>query len=139
MTRRIEWGECDPAGIVFNPNFFSYFDHATTMLYEAVGWPKARMLAEFGAAGCPLVETTARFLRPCRYGDTVEIVTEVLDLGRSSFGIGHTLTCEGAVCVEGREKRVWTIRDAETGRLRSEPVPDEIRALFLGEGPGAAG
>ena len=59
LTRRVEWGDCDPAGIVFNPQFFRWFDHGTTMLYEAAGWPKQEMLAKFDAAGCPLTRSTA--------------------------------------------------------------------------------
>ena len=39
LARRIEWGDCDPAGIVFNPRFFAFFDDATTLLVEAAGWP----------------------------------------------------------------------------------------------------
>ena len=26
---RIEWGDCDPAGIIFNPRYFEIFDAAT--------------------------------------------------------------------------------------------------------------
>lgn len=130
MRRRIEWGDCDPAGIVFNPNFFSYFDHATTLLYEAAGWPKQRMLAEYGIAGCPLVTTGATFKRPCRYGDDVEITSRVAEVRNSSFDIVHVLSLAGETCVEGKETRVWSEKDPETGRLRSKPIPDEIRARF---------
>lgn len=132
MTRRIEWGDCDPAGIVFNPNFFAYFDHATTLLYEAAGWPKPRMLAEFGIAGCPLVATNASFRKPCRFGENVEIASRVVDIGRSSFAIAHSLSSGGSVCVEAEETRVWTERDADTGALRSRPIPDAVRAAFRG-------
>lgn len=128
--RRIEWGDCDPAGIVFNPNFFSYFDHSTALLYEAAGWPKARMLADFGIAGCPLVATKANFRRPCRFGDDVEITSRILDVRTSSFDVGHTLTLAGEICVEGEETRVWTETDPE-GRLKSRPVPDAVRERFL--------
>ena len=79
LTRRVEWGDCDPAGIVFNPQFFRWFDHGTTMLYEAAGWPKQEMLKRFDAAGCPLVDTRASFKAPCRYGDDVEITTEIVE------------------------------------------------------------
>lgn len=133
VTRLIEWGDCDPAGIVFNPNFFAYFDHCTTLLYEAAGWPKPKMLTEFGIAGCPLVTTGATFKRPCRYGDTVEITTRIVTVGASSFEIEHVLTLDGAVCVEGREKRVWAVEDAATGALRSAPIPDDVRARFLSD------
>ena len=32
---QIEWGHCDPAGIVFNSRFFEFFDHSTWLLMEA--------------------------------------------------------------------------------------------------------
>src|SRR5207342_3366270 len=53
VSRRIEWGDRDPAGIVFNPRFFAFFDDATAMLFEAAGWPLARAVAEFGILGWP--------------------------------------------------------------------------------------
>lgn len=128
-SRVIEWGDCDPAGIVFNPQFFRFFDHGTALLYGAAGWPKPRMLEHFGVAGCPLVSTEASFHAPCRYGDEVEIVSSIVELGRSSFRIEHKLTRQGLLSVTGREVRVWTVRDAE-GKLSSAPIPDEVRIAF---------
>jgi 4-hydroxybenzoyl-CoA thioesterase len=132
LTRRIEWGDCDPAGIVFNPNFFSFFDHGTTMLYEAAGWPKQFMLEKFGAAGCPLVETRATFKAPCRYGDDVAITSTIADIRNSSFDIRHELVKDGKLCVEGFETRVWTVRDPAPGRLKSAAIPEEVAKRFRG-------
>lgn len=128
-TRMIEWGDCDPAGIVFNPQFFRFFDHGTALLYGAAGWPKPRMLERFGVAGCPLVSTEASFHSPCRYGDQVAIVSSIVELGRSSFRIEHKLNMDGVLCVAGKEVRVWTVRDAH-GALKSAAIPDEVRAAF---------
>lgn len=132
LFRRVEWGDCDPAGIVFNPQFFRWFDHGTTMLYEATGMPKQEMLAAHGGAGCPLVETKATFRAPCSYGDDVEITSEIVELGTKSFQIRHTLTKDGEVRVEGFETRVWTVHDTERG-LRGAPIPEEVAAMFRGE------
>lgn len=133
LMRRVEWGDCDPAGIVFNPQFFRWFDHGTTMLYEAAGWPKQQMLARFGAAGCPLVDTRAVFRAPCRFGDDVAITTEIVAVKDRSFDIRHTLTRGEVLCVEGFETRVWTVSDSERG-LKSAPLPPELVARFRGEG-----
>ena len=135
VTRRIEWGDCDPAGIVFNPNYFSFFDHCTALLYEAAGWPKHVMVEAFGIAGCPLVETRATFRAPCRYGDEVLIASTVADVRNSSFDIRHELSKGGQLRVEGSETRVWTANDPETGRLRSAPLPPEVAARFRAETP----
>lgn len=135
LRRRVEWGDCDPAGIVFNPQFFRWFDHGTAMLYEAAGWPKPEMLERFGALGCPLVETHAKFLAPCRHGDDVDITSEVAEVKNRSFDIRHTLSRQGTVCVEGFETRVWTVKDPERG-LKSAPLPEELAARFRGDTPG---
>jgi 4-hydroxybenzoyl-CoA thioesterase len=126
LQRRIEWGDCDPAGIVFNPRYFAFFDHGTAMLMEAAGWTKPVLLQAFGILGIPVVETRARFLAPCAFGDDVAIATTVLDVRRSSFDIRHQLLKGDALCVEGHETRVWAVRDAGTGRMKSSPMPQEV-------------
>lgn len=133
VSRRIEWGDCDPAGIVFNPNYFAFFDHCTALLYEAAGWPKHLMVETFGIAGCPLVETRATFRAPCRYGDDVRIASTVADIRNSSFDIKHELTNGERISVEGFETRVWTAKDPKTGRLKSASLPPEVAARFRGE------
>src|ERR1051325_9949034 len=88
----IQFGDCDPAGIVYYPNYFRFFDNATAaLLAAALGTNKRRWLEKFGSAGIPMVDTSARFLKPSRFGDIVEIHSEITELGRSSFSILHTL------------------------------------------------
>ncbi len=129
-TLQIEWGHCDPAGIVFNPRFFEFFDWNTALLFErALGVRKSEVLKKFGGSGIPLVETRAKFLVPCRYGDMVDIKTTIKKLGRSSFDVEHRLYNGDTLAVEAEEVRVWTARDSE-GRMRAAPLPEEIVAKF---------
>jgi 4-hydroxybenzoyl-CoA thioesterase len=126
---RIEWGDCDPAGIVFYPRYFEIFDASTAALFErALDMSKIRQLAHFDFAGYPLVRTRARFIRPTRFGDDV-VVDTTIGFGRSSFDIEHRLTHNGHTCVECSEKRVWVVRD-ESGRLKSHPVPEAVLVKF---------
>lgn len=128
-TRRIEWGECDPAGIVFYPRFFAMFDNATTLLFSAaLGMTKYQFLAKYDCAGYPMVDTRARFLVPARFGDDVTIETSITEIKRSSFQITHLLKkADGALGVEGFETRVWTGRDpADPSKIRSQPIPAEV-------------
>jgi 4-hydroxybenzoyl-CoA thioesterase len=123
--RRIEWGDCDAAGIVFNPRFFAFFDHGTTMLIEAAGWPLRRAADTFGIMGWPLVATRASFRAPCTYGEEVTITSRIVEVRNSSFDVEHVLEKRGIPCV-------WTRRDPETAQLRSAPLPPEVgRALPL--------
>jgi 4-hydroxybenzoyl-CoA thioesterase len=133
-TRRltIEWGHCDPAGIVFNPRFFEFFDWSTAMLlFAASGMTKADMMTAYGLAGAPVVATSAQFLKPCSFGDEVTIVSTVLKVGRSSFEVEHRLFRGDTLAVEGRETRVWTVADGKGG-IRSEPLPERLAARLRG-------
>ncbi|HOP18937.1 MAG TPA: acyl-CoA thioesterase [Amphiplicatus sp.] len=134
---RIEWGECDPAGIVYAPRFLDMFSENTIRLFEAAGLPKKREMLETGEfGGFPMVDLSARFLRPAAYGDDVLVESAAPVFGNSSFTVDHRLTRDGETCVECTEKRVWTMRDPETGRLHAMRVPDHVRALFAdGKGP----
>jgi 4-hydroxybenzoyl-CoA thioesterase len=133
LSRRIEWGDCDPAGIVFNPRFFAFFDHGTSMLIEAAGWSFARVAVEFGAVGWPLVANRASFKAPSSHGEDVTITTRVTEVRNSSFDIHHLLAKEGELRVEAFETRVWTRRDSEAGGLRATRLPDPLRAALLGQ------
>lgn len=134
LTRRvrIEWGQCDPAGIVYAPRYLDMFGESTILLFEAAGLPRKRdMLRDLGVAGFPMVDVSARFVRPTAYGDDVTIESAVPVFGNASFTIGHRLLLDGALCVECTEKRVWTVPAPDRpGGLRAERVPDEIRAMF---------
>jgi 4-hydroxybenzoyl-CoA thioesterase len=126
----VEWGHCDPAGIVFHPRYFEWFDACAAALFTQVsGLTKAEMLARYGAAGIPVVEAGAKFLAPCRYGDPVRVETRVSAFRRSAFDVRHLVSNGGAPAVEGWSTRVWTARDGE-GRLRSQPLPAELLAQF---------
>jgi len=133
LSRRqftIEWGYCDPAGIVFNSRFFEFFDWGTWALFEAALGVKPADLAEvFGIVGIPLVDASARFLAPARFGDVVELTSQVKEFRRSSFDVEHRLTVGGSLAVEGLESRVWATRDASS-RIKSQPIPDEVIARF---------
>jgi 4-hydroxybenzoyl-CoA thioesterase len=129
-TTRIEWGDCDPAGIIFYARYFDIFDVSTTMLLErALGMTKIKYLAAYDFLGHPLVETRARFLLPTRYGDEVTIETAVTACGRSSFKLEHRLAKDGALAVEGSETRVWVARHAaEPQRMQAQPIPADVVA-----------
>lgn len=128
----IEWGHCDPAGIVFNSRFFEFFDWSTWVLFEAaLGVKPPDLGAAFGIIGIPLVDARANFHAPARFGDVVELASRVSEFRRSSFDVAHELIVHGELAVEGRETRVWAGRDkSDASRLKARPIPDDVIARF---------
>jgi 4-hydroxybenzoyl-CoA thioesterase len=35
---QIQWGDCDPANIVYYPRYFEMFDDSTSIMFEAAGF-----------------------------------------------------------------------------------------------------
>jgi 4-hydroxybenzoyl-CoA thioesterase len=129
QTVRIRWGDCDPAGIIFYPRYFEIFDAAIAALFErALGITKHEMFTAYEFAGWPLVRTHARFIKPTRFGDDVEVETNVR-FGRSSFDLTHRVTLKGELCVQCEEKRVWIVRDTDN-RIKSHPIPEAVLKKF---------
>jgi 4-hydroxybenzoyl-CoA thioesterase len=127
----IQWGDCDPAGIVYFPRYYEYFDACTNALFERVGLAKHEMIEKYKILGIPLVETRARYLVPSTFGDTVTVESSITEWGRSSFSVEHKLFKGETLAVEGFEKRVWTVRvPGEPKRLKSEAIPREVVERF---------
>ena len=127
----IEWGDCDPAGIVYFPRFFEYFDACTNALFERAGFRKAEMLKTYGLLGIPMIDTRAQFYVAVSFGETVTVETRIVEWGRSSFQVEHKLYKGSELAAEGKEKRVWTVRDPQSQKgMRSEPIPDEVKVRF---------
>ena len=132
MTLEVPFGDCDPAGIVYFPNYFRYFDNATAQLFSAaLGVNKRLWIERFGIVGIPVVDTGARFVRPSRFGDAVVIETAIEELKRSSFVIAHRLLNGDELAVEAREVRVWAAPDPDRdGAIRALPLPAEVRTAL---------
>lgn len=127
----IEWGDCDPADIVYFPNYFAWFDASLMHHFAAAGLPKKELLRRYDLVGWPMIETSARFHKPSTYGDTVTIETCITKFGRTSFEVEHKLKRGEEVAVEGFERHVLVGRDPENPKkMKPVPIPAEVIALF---------
>ena len=127
----VQFGDCDPGGIVFFPNFSRWMDAASLMFFTQCGVPPWRVLErERGIVGTPLIEINTKFLKTVTYGETIDISTHVEEWRAKVFIQIHRVTRGDDVVCEGREVRAFVKRDADNpDRLRAIPVPDDIRAL----------
>ncbi len=128
----VEWGDCDPAGIVFNPRFFEFFDANSWLLFEtALGVKHHEIATAFDILGIPLVDARANFLKPIKFGDTIEIASRVNEFRRSSFDVEHRISVGGALAVEGGETRVWAVRSKDDpDKIAAASIPKNVIAKF---------
>jgi 4-hydroxybenzoyl-CoA thioesterase len=131
---RIEWGDCDPAGIVFYPRYFMMLDACTAHLLErGTGLNKFKLLQAQQFAGFPMVDTRARFLVPLRFGDDVTIESSITKVGTSSFEVRHAILKGTELAVEGYEVRVWVGRDpVDPAKIKAQPIPQAVVKVLQG-------
>jgi 4-hydroxybenzoyl-CoA thioesterase len=127
----VQFGDCDPAGIVFFPNFARWMDAASLSFFMQCGLPPWRELVKTrGIVGTPVLEVDTRFLVAATYGQTLTVATQVQEWRAKVFVQLHRVTRGDELICEGREVRAFVRRDAdEPDRLRAMPVPDDIKTL----------
>ena len=128
-TVRVEFGDCDPAGIVWFPNFFRWIDAASRHFFAECGVPRWEETAQtLGVIGTPLVDTQAKFVATASYGDTLQIHTRVREWRGKSFVQAYRVMRGDTLILECEEVRIFGGRHPD-GRLRAVPVPAEIARL----------
>jgi 4-hydroxybenzoyl-CoA thioesterase len=127
----VHFGDCDPAGIVFFPNFSKWMDQSSLAFFMACGVPPWRELAlTRGIIGTPLLEIHTRFLKPATYGETLEIHTTIEHWERKTFTHRHLVKRGDELLCEGTEVRAFVVKDPAQGhRIKAIAVPEDIRAL----------
>lgn len=127
----VHFGDCDPAGIVFFPNFSRWMDQASLAFFASRGIPAWRELERTrGIVGTPLLEINTRFLRPATYGEELEIHSSIEEWKAKTFRHLHRVFRGDQLLCEGTEIRAFVVRDGGVGpRLRAIPIPSDIRRL----------
>jgi 4-hydroxybenzoyl-CoA thioesterase len=129
---QIQWGDCDPANIVYYPRYFAMFDDSTSILFEAAGCSKQDLIRVYGLVGIPMVDTRAKFHIPSTHGDWITIESRVESFNRSSFEVVHNVFKADKLAIEAFETRVLVGRDPnDPAKLKSAPVPEEVKAKFM--------
>jgi 4-hydroxybenzoyl-CoA thioesterase len=91
--------------------------------------PWRELEATRGIVGTPLLEINTRFLRPATYGQTLEVHTSVEEWREKVLIQHHRILRDGELLCEGRETRAFVVRLPGSYKLKSIPIPEDIKAL----------
>ncbi|MCA8969777.1 MAG: acyl-CoA thioesterase [Planctomycetes bacterium] len=121
---------CDPARIVFFPRYFEMINDLFEEWLESIGWDFA-MLHEERHEGVPTLETSARFVAPCRLGEVLDLSLDVLRVGGASFELSFSAHCGGELRWTAASKLVYVSNDGTT--IKSKRIPEPLRQSMLRE------
>lgn len=126
QTFRIRFGQCDPAGIVYHPQYFVMLNFLMEdFLREAVGIDFIEP-RQFGL-GFPVVGVRSDFCAPSREGDLCKARVWVEHIGSTSVRFAFDLRCGEELRLICTETNVCVKRQPD-GKLAKHPLPDAMRS-----------
>ncbi|MEF3307574.1 thioesterase family protein [Paenibacillus sp. GYB004] len=147
---RVRYGETDRMGVVYHPNYATWFEVGRTELIRERGLPYSR-IEELGLY-LPVIELESKFRLPAKYDDRIAIYTRIrsynhltvhfesqirrLEEGGAVSSDGEQEAAErngspapaGELLVTGATRHVWLGRDWKPVRIDRE-APELYRLL----------
>ena len=130
-TLKVEFGDCDPARIVWFPNFFRWVDAASRHFFIECGVPPWHETEKtLGVIGTPIVDSHSRFVKTATYGDELAFEVSIPEWRGKSFVQRYRCMRGADLIMECDEVRIFAARkEGDTPGIRAVPVPPEIRSL----------
>jgi 4-hydroxybenzoyl-CoA thioesterase len=133
VAKRVRFGHCDPAGIVFYPRYFDLLHEAKEdWLREAVGVSLPDLIGR--GHGLPMVRLETDFVAPSRMGDELDIAVSVARIGGTSLHLHYEIRCGGQQRLAART----VVVHVHMAEGRPLPFDDDLRARlarYLTESP----
>jgi acyl-CoA thioester hydrolase len=119
---RVRYAECDAQGIVFNGNWFLYFDTVMTEFWRELIGGYGHLPEKFNVETV-VAETGARFRGAGRFDDLLDFTVAVPRIGTSSMRVEFDVTRAGELLVEGFIEYVFV----DAAALQPVPIPELVR------------
>jgi len=123
--KQIRFHHCDPAGIVFYPQYFYLLSEAMEDFMAAAGKPQHEQINVL-RRGWPIIRLEVDFVRMSRYGDRVAIDVLVRRIGGASLAIDYRIRGHDGE----RLKASTTVVHVDLATDRAITIPDDVRAAF---------
>ena len=121
-TLRVRYAETDQMGVAWHGGFFAWFEVGRTDLLRLRGCTYRDLEAQ--GLRFPVIEAQARYLKPARYDDVLEIRTRLTSLGHVRLAFAYEVRREGSDDPLALGSTVHASLDREGRPCR---LPDELR------------
>jgi acyl-CoA thioester hydrolase len=119
---RVRWSECDLQGVVFYPNYLTYFDHTITELWRAAIGPYTEM-ADLGV-DMVVAEASIRYHASARFDDEIDVVARIVRLGATSMTTELSVERDGGeLLAKGELRHVFV----DPRSFEKREMPEDVR------------
>jgi 4-hydroxybenzoyl-CoA thioesterase len=127
-TCKVRFEDCDPAGIVFYPNYFLMLNRLVEDWFsEALGLPW-RVMHNDQRRGVPTASIKVIFKKASQLDDLLEWSLEVIKLGSKSITLGVIASCGGEERIE--IETVLVHANLIANGVSPSDIPADIRAAM---------
>jgi len=125
-TRTVRFADCDPAGIVFFPQYLVMLNTLAEQWFDdGLHIPYAGLIGA-RRTGLPTVRLEVDFTAISRHGDSLRQRLSVAKLGRSSMTLAVEFLGGDGLRLRARQVLVCTSLDTH----RPVPLPDDVRTAI---------
>lgn len=119
----VRFSHCDPAGIVYFPQVFDLINALKEDWFMRGIKVSYADLIMNRRVGTPTIDIQCEFIKPCRYGEIIELQLWVTRIGRSSFDLRERGVVEGEIRWRSRHVLCFISLDS----YRAVPIPERVR------------
>ena len=80
---RVYWEDTDAGGVVYYANYLKFLERARTEWLRSLGIEQGPLQVQHGVL-LVITDVEAKYLRPARYGDALQVTCNLLEQGKAS-------------------------------------------------------
>lgn len=96
LKRKINFFDCDPAGIIFYSRIFEFCHSAYEEMISSFNLKENYWMNEKYVV--PIIHSESEYVKPIKYGDEITIIVQVSQLRDSSFELTYTIKRDKTLC-----------------------------------------
>lgn len=129
VQKQVRFHHCDPAGIVFYPQFFYLLHEVQEDFLAHIGFPEHTLIAS--GIGVPIVDLKTEFLGMCRNGDLLTITLVLTKVGNSSIGMRYEIHGAGDTTSSLKLRAHGVVVYSEVPNGKPVRIPQPLRDALL--------
>ena len=126
MKHKVQYYETDMMGMTHHSNYIRWMEEARVDLMDRIGFPYSRMEAE--GVLCVVKSLQVNFLKPCTFGDDVDIMIGVKDFNGVIATLIYQMTVRDIPVFSGTSEHVFLNREGMFVRMK-KVMPEFCAAI----------
>lgn len=116
MIHKVQYYETDMMGVTHHANYIHWMEEARIDFMDEIGFPYRRMEAE--GVLSPVKSIQVKYLKPCTFGDEVDITAGVKDFNGVVITMAYEMRVNGEPVFTGTSEHVFLDREGKFVRMR---------------------